>query len=169
MGPLLIVNICLKKEAPMGRNCISRFVQGTPAVKGFRPFGRIGGPRQKVILSLDEYEVIRLLDHEDLTQEEAAIRMQISRPTLTRIYEKARKKFAKALIEGHILLIGGGEITLGNLAYRCEECGTYGETAMPNITQCPQCNSPRIISLEECYLKECGTCHKCKRHGRQIK
>jgi len=59
----------------MGRNRIRRQVQGTPAVKEFRPFGRLEGRRDKVSLSLDEFEAIRLLDYLHLTQEEAAVRM----------------------------------------------------------------------------------------------
>jgi len=90
----------------MGRNCISRYVQSTPPVKGFRPFGRLAGKRDTVILTLDEYEAIRLLDYEHHTQEEAAVQMRVSRPTLTRIYERARIKYATALVEGCLLLIG---------------------------------------------------------------
>jgi len=51
-------------------------------------------------LNFDEYETIRLLDYEGLMQEEAAERMNVSRPTLTRIYENARKTMAKAFVEG---------------------------------------------------------------------
>lgn len=153
----------------MGRNCINRIVRGMPAVKGFRPFGRIGNSRQKVILSLDEYEVIRLLDHEGLTQEEAAIRMQISRPTLTRIYDRARRKFASALIEGHILLIEGGDITFQRHVWLCENCGAYSETDSKHLTNCPTCNSLQLISLDECYRQQCGVCRKCHGFGRQTR
>ncbi|MBP7310013.1 MAG: DUF134 domain-containing protein [Candidatus Cloacimonetes bacterium] len=153
----------------MGRNCISRIVRRMPAVKGFRPFGRIGNTRQKVILSLDEYEVIRLLDHEGLTQEEAAIRMQVSRPTLTRIYDRARKKFASALIEGHILLIEGGDITFQRHVWLCEDCGAYSETDSECLPKCPTCNSPQLISLDECYRQQCGVCRKCHGYGRQTR
>lgn len=150
----------------MGRRCISRFVQGTPAVKGFRPFGRLAGQRQKVLLSLDEYEAIRLLDHEDLTQEEAARRMQVSRPTLTRIYDRARKKFASALIEGRVLLIEGGDITLSKHFWLCEECGDTCESGETSTSQCPSCQSPRLVSLDGCYRQQCGQCGKCRhRHG----
>lgn len=145
----------------MGRNCISRFVSATPVVKGFRPFGRFRGIRDKVFLSLDEYEAIRLLDYEDLNQEEAAVKMQVSRPTLTRIYERARKKYAKALIEGSMLLIEGGDITLRQHMYLCEACGAYLETEQDSLGICPQCQSTQLISLEECYKRQCGACHRC--------
>ena len=85
---LILCTYVHKRKIEMGRNCISRYVQSTPPVKGFRPFGRLAGKRDTVILTLDEYEAIRLLDYEHHTQEEAAVQMRVSRPTLTRIYER---------------------------------------------------------------------------------
>lgn len=148
----------------MGRNCVSRRVQTTPSVKGFRPFGRITGKRATVILALDEYEAIRLLDYEHLTQEEAAVRMDISRPTLTRIYERARIKYATALVEGCQLLIGGGDIRLGHHIFRCQDCGAETESAEQSMPDCPKCASSRIVSLDSCYQSRCGSCGKCQ-HG----
>ena len=49
--------------------------------------------------AFDDTEAVRLLDYEGLMQEEAADRMNISRP-LTRIYENARKTIAQAFVEG---------------------------------------------------------------------
>ncbi len=123
----------------MGRNCKSRYVQAAPAVKGFRPFGRLGGQRRTVVLSLDEYEAIRLMDYEHLTQEEAAVRMQISRPTLTRIYEKARVNYATALVEGSILLIDGGEVHFMGKMFRCGKCRRQVESSEENQEECPSC------------------------------
>ncbi len=153
----------------MGRNRIRRCVQSTPAVKGLRPFGRLSGQRAAVALSLDEYEAIRLLDYLHLTQEEAASRMQVSRPTLTRIYEQARVKFATALVEGRLLLIGGGEIQLQRHIYLCKDCGSFTETDSQFIFHCPQCNSPHINSLDECYQQQCSKCQKCPKGGRNAR
>ncbi len=146
----------------MGRNRVSRYVQTTPAVKGFRPFGRLRGRRGSVILNLDEYEAIRLLDYEHLTQEEAAVRMGVSRPTLTRIYERARVTFATALVEGCELQIGGGEVRLGRHLYLCEDCGTQLESAEQFLQTCPGCASQRLVSLDECYRSRCGNCGICQ-------
>ncbi len=148
-------------EVIMGRNNIRRLVQATPAVKGFSPFGRIEGRRKSITLTLDEYEALRLLDYENYTQEKAAIQMQISRPTLTRIYEQARKKIASALVEGRILYISGGEIKLKNHLFLCEDCGRYYETDELFLFHCPQCESPHIVSLEDCYQNQCRKCKKC--------
>ncbi len=61
-----------------------------------------------VTMTVDEYEVLRLLDHRGLTQEECASRMNVSRTTVTAIYESARKKTADMLVNGRRLLIIGG-------------------------------------------------------------
>ena len=55
---------------------------------------------EPVVLSLDEFETIRLLDREGLTQEQSAERMGIARTTVTAIYESARRKVAEALVDG---------------------------------------------------------------------
>ena len=61
-----------------------------------------------VFMSMDEYESIRLIDHEGLTQEECAKSMDVSRTTVTAIYDSARKKLAQLIIEGKTLCISGG-------------------------------------------------------------
>ncbi len=59
-------------------------------------------------MTVDEYEVVRLLDHEGFNQEECGSRMNVSRTTVTAIYESARKKMADMLVNGKRLLIVGG-------------------------------------------------------------
>ena len=63
---------------------------------------------QDVVLSVDEYEVIRLVDLEKLSHEECAKNMDISRTTVTEIYESARYKIAECLVRGKELVISGG-------------------------------------------------------------
>ena len=65
-------------------------------------------PSEEVVLSIDEYEALGLLDGENLTQEECAFRMNISRTTVTAIYDNARKKIADVIVNGKRLLIAGG-------------------------------------------------------------
>jgi predicted Fe-Mo cluster-binding NifX family protein len=59
-------------------------------------------------MTVDEFEALRLLDDEGLTQEACAVRMNIARTTVTAIYDSARKKVADALVHGKQLLITGG-------------------------------------------------------------
>ena len=65
-----------------------------------------------VVMTLDEFETIRLLDREGLTQEQCAERMGVSRPTVTAIYDSARKKVAEALVDGKRLQLRGGSYQL---------------------------------------------------------
>lgn len=67
-----------------------------------------------VILSLDEYEVIRNCDFERLSQENCATAMNISRTTVQRIYASARIKIAEALVLCKILEIEGGPVNLSD-------------------------------------------------------
>ena len=65
-----------------------------------------------IMLSLDEYETIRLLDYDGLNQVECANRMGVARTTVTAMYESARRKLVSAIIEGKRLRIAGGNIEL---------------------------------------------------------
>jgi len=99
-----------------------RKVGNPPVMQGFKPFGIPRHALESVILHFDEYETIRLLDHEGLTQEQAAEKMNVSRPTLTRIYEKARRTIASAFVEGKMILIEGGQVQFDKQWYRCNRC-----------------------------------------------
>ena len=85
---------------------------------------------EQVILGMDEYEAIRLLDLEGFTQEQCARQMNVARPTITLIYENARRKIAEALIGCKQLVIEGGNVVVcpnasENCCGRCgkDECG----------------------------------------------
>ena len=66
---------------------------------------------EKVILTDDELEAVRLADFEGLYQQDAADRMHISRQTFGRIIDSAHKKIADALVTGKALCIEGGNVT----------------------------------------------------------
>lgn len=60
-------------------------------------------------MDLAELEVLRLCDLEGLEQQEAGLRMGISRGTVQRLVKAARAKVAQALVESSALVIEGGE------------------------------------------------------------
>ena len=77
-------------------------------------------------LTFEELEAIRLCDLEELPQDVACAKMEISRGTFQRILYAARKKVAYALINGHGIEISGGNYQIadsfcGNGA-QCEQC-----------------------------------------------
>jgi len=94
----------------MPRPCKNRCVTGHPVSVIYKPAGIPASSLEWIQLNLDEFETIRLIDHLGLEQEQAAIQMGVSRPTVTRIYAAARKKIADALVLGQALRIEGGPV-----------------------------------------------------------
>jgi len=92
----------------MPRPRIPRRVWLQPNVTYFKPAGIRMMGLGETILSVDEFEAIRLRDYKGLDQTEAAKKMGISQPTFQRLYESARKKIADALVNGKALRIEGG-------------------------------------------------------------
>ncbi|MFH2047471.1 MAG: DUF134 domain-containing protein [Pseudomonadota bacterium] len=97
----------------MPRPKCRRHVCGVPDINYFKPRGIPATDLEEVVLSLDEYEAIRLADYDALYQSEAAAKMNISRQTFGRIIEAAHKKIADVLINGKALKIEGGEVAFG--------------------------------------------------------
>ena len=80
---------------------------------------------EKVVLSVDEYETIRLIDLEGLSQEECSRYMDVARTTVQLIYMSARRKLARMLVLGLPLEIGGGDYQLcsgGETRCGCSDC-----------------------------------------------
>lgn len=79
-----------------------------PAVSAFIPVVGAGpriGMNDPIVLDIDEFEALRLMDYNGLTQEEAASRMGVSRGTVWRCIDRARKKVASMLVEGRGLVV----------------------------------------------------------------
>ena len=95
-------------------------------------------PRESeaVTLTLDEYEVIRLVDLEKKTHEQCAAQMDISRTTVTEIYETARGKIARCIVLGQRLVIAGGNYRLceGREHTRCGKCCCRKESKQTPLT-----------------------------------
>jgi len=137
----------------MPRKKRDRRLLAPPAIKGLSVYGPKNRSEQ-VILFFEEYEVIKLLDYENMTQEEAAVCMDVSRPTLTRIYESARNKVAQSMVEGKDLIIRGGNFHFDENWYYCQSCQAKFNKYEENDHNCPVCNSADIISLNDFYADE---------------
>jgi len=88
-----------------------------PESNRFGPLGSSVDSGENVVMTVDEYETIRLIDLEGFTQEECAEQMNIARTTVQGTYSEARRKLAELLVESKVLLIEGGEYRL------CEDFG----------------------------------------------
>ena len=112
-----------------------------PDANYFKPRGVPASALEEVVLSLDEFEAVRLADLEGLYQEEAASKMNISRQTFGRIIETARGKIADVLINGKALKIEGGAVSIRGAMRRCPRCNrAFDEAVLPEgDAGCPHC------------------------------
>ena len=110
----------------MPRPTRSRRIEGYPEHWSFSPDN--ADDAEEVILALDEYEAIRLIDRKRLTQEQCAARMGVARTTVTAIYENARAKLAQVIVDGKRLRISGGSYQI--IRHEMRQIIEKGQTAM---------------------------------------
>ena len=89
-----------------------RKVCGLPGTARFCPADTEFSADDAVVMTVDEFEAIRLIDHEGMNQTECAAEMDIARTTVQEIYISARKKLSDVLVDGLPLLIEGGNYRL---------------------------------------------------------
>jgi predicted DNA-binding protein (UPF0251 family) len=106
----------------MGRPKKCRWVEIEPGVTFFKPQGIPLRSLQQIIITVDELEAMRLADFLEMTQEEVAQRMQVSRPTVTRMLSRAHRAVAEALVHGKAICIQGGDYRVGQ---QCQFCGQW--------------------------------------------
>ena len=124
----------------MARPQKCRKICNPPKMKGFKPYGMPMCKIEPVILKLEEYESIRLVNYDRLPQDRAAIQMNVSRPTFTRIYNIALELIAKAFVEGKAIEIEGGNYELEKDWYRCKKCYKLIE-GLENHFKCKDCKA----------------------------
>lgn len=132
----------------MPRPVKERYVSRPPLYTDFKPGGIPGSNLKKLMLGLDEYEALRLADYLGMEHSEAALEMEISRPTFTRLVEKARQKISQFLVEGRHLLIEGGQIHFRGNLIKCLDCGRMFNTRLgEDFSTCPSCGSSNLVDL----------------------
>lgn len=89
----------------------------------YGPLNRPKVDSEFVVMTVEEYETIRLIDLDGLTQEECAERMHVARTTIQKIYNDARGKLADSLVNGSVLKIEGGDYKLYDESEQLHGCG----------------------------------------------
>lgn len=136
----------------MSRPRCLRTVGGPPDFVIFKPAGVPASMLEEVLLTIDEFEALRLADHQGLYHDEAARLMKVSRQTFGRIIQSARKRTATALVEGKAVRIEGGTIEMvERRKFQCDGCGHAWEmpfgTGRPST--CPRCEGNNIHRSED--------------------
>lgn len=127
----------------MPRPCKKRYIATQPIAQVFQPINATEAT-ERILLTTDELEAIRLADLLGYDQGESAVAMNISRQTFGRILERAHQKIADALVNGKIIEIGGGVVVRTRRKHvHCRRC--RHEWAVPqkeiDSFQCPRCTT----------------------------
>ncbi len=96
----------------------------------------------EVVLTIDEFEALRLADLQALSHEQAATKMKISRATFGRIIEKSRRTLVDAIVNGKAIRIEGGNYRMGKVfESQCRSCNRSWKFSVATAEQknCPQC------------------------------
>ena len=142
----------------MPRPMKQRRVCGEPACRRFSPIGRDQSLTMK--LTMDEFEAIRLIDHEGLDQQACAQQMNVARTTVQAIYGSARAKLAAVLVDGLSLEIDEGDV------FRCD--GT-DETCRACCRRAGKCKQQRSISMRIAVTYQNGEIFQHFGHTEQFK
>lgn len=126
-----------------------RKIVAPPGFKGYKPYG-CKPSNNHIDLLYEEYEAIKLADYDNMKHDEASVLMGVSRPTFARIYESARQKMAKALVESLEIKSVYGNAQLDDNWYICNQC--HSRFTIPSNQKnvvCPLCGSDKIENIND--------------------
>jgi len=95
-----------------GRPKKVRYIERMPKISQFSPRGKPGRP-DEIMLTVDQFETLKLADYKGYNQAEGAKFMHISRPSFGRILREARRIVADAIVNGKIIKISIGNVQVG--------------------------------------------------------
>ena len=146
-----------------------KIVQEPPKIQGMKPIGVPGMLLEQIILSINEYEAIRLCDYENLDHKTSAEKMNISRPTFTRLIDKAHQKIAESIVGVKDLIFEGGNYSFTNHLIRCLECGIVSTIEQTEIEyyNCPECESLNVVHLNKWFMNNRNNSKENNSHGRR--
>ncbi len=152
----------------MPRPRLFRKVRFQPEVTYFKPAGIRMSELEDSILTVDEFEALRLKDLLALDQEKAANKMNISQPTFHRLLLDARRKVADAIVNGKAIKIEGGIYKMVQPRRGLRRgigSGGRGRMGGPlaagpgGICKCPKCgHEEKQVRGVPCDSKKCPKC-----------
>ncbi|MBE0527162.1 DUF134 domain-containing protein [Candidatus Thorarchaeota archaeon] len=130
----------------MPRRKRHRLVTKEPPVSVYKPAGIPAMELEEILITIDEFEALRLADYEGLSQRDASTEMQISQPTFNRVLSSARNKVASGIVQGYVLRIEGGRYRLadGSGILECIDCGASVDMSSEDKNSCQACGSTKL-------------------------
>ena len=121
-----------------------------PNFKGYKPYGIHENTNEQSAIELlyEEYEAIKLADYDMMNHLQAAELMGVSRPTFARVYESARRKISKALVETREIKAVFGNATFDKSWHLCNNC--HARFTIPKTVGnrcCPLCASEKVVAI----------------------
>jgi predicted DNA-binding protein (UPF0251 family) len=141
------------------RNKKNRIIRAASLAQSYKPIGVPASHLAEVVIASDEFEALRLADYEYLSQEQAASKMGVSRPTFTRIYNAVRKKIALAIVEGRTIVFDVDSQLVESEFKRCGKCNQKYYGNLTEDTSCPDCNDLDADATDferKCECRRCG-------------
>lgn len=137
----------------MARPTKVRTVDFFPECTHFIPVGKPRCEIEDINLKVEELEAMRLKDIEELSQEECAVKMNVSRQTFQNIIDSARKKVTLALTKGQSIKIDGGNYRAKFCKFKCYDCGNiYEINYEQDKEKCPACGSNRVACSKKAHI-----------------
>lgn len=125
-----------------------RKIVAPPRFRGYKPYGTVNHESNPIELLYEEYEALKLADYDGLNHNEASKLMGISRATFARIYEMARQKIARALVETREIKTSYGNATFDESWFICSNCQSRFTLPEQSSAHCPLCKSKNYSTID---------------------